>query len=150
MPSDLLTFALPFFFVMAVVYGALEISDIFKKGAIKALISILIAFFAVTNESVVAIIIYFLPYAAIFFIAFFFIGFLYSFIRKEEKKDPTLLAIVFALVLIFLAAQGQAIIKEILPKGFITPENFSVIAGLLVIIVIFLAVYKAFAKRPGE
>jgi hypothetical protein len=146
MPSDLLTFALPFFFVLAVVYGALEISDIFKRGAVKALISLIIAFFAITNEFVVLLILSLLPYAALFFIAFFFIGFLYSFIRKEEKSDPTLLAVVFGLVLIFLAVQGQDIIKEIMPQGFITPENFSVMAGLLVIIVIFLAVYKAFAQ----
>lgn len=142
MQIDLITITLPFFFILVVVYGALEVSGIFKKRSIKALVSVLIAIFTVTNETVIFIINSYLPYTAFFFIVFFFLGFLYTIIKRGERGDPVLLAIIFSLILIFLVSEGYNIIKSILPSH-ISLENFLTILGLMVIIFILLAVYRA-------
>lgn len=146
MTPEFLTLALPFFFVLAVVYGALEVSDLFKKPAVKALISIIIAFFSITNSTVVALIYQFLPYAALFFLVFFFFGFLYSFFKKEEKKDPTLVVIILGLLLIFLVERGEETLSPFSFPG-LTQENFMAAVGLFVIVVIFFAAYQHYRQE---
>ena len=145
MAQDFLSFAVPLIFVFAIVYGAFEISKIFENKKIGGLIALAVSFFAISSEPVVAMINQFLPYAALFFIVVFFIGFVLSPFRGkgEKKTDYTMIIIVIGLVMIFLINQGYDIISSFLPSGFlIGSENFMVMAGLALIIAIFWAAYK--------
>lgn len=146
--SSLLTFILPFIFVLAIVFGALEVSGVLKNKKVNILIAITLAFFAISSEPAVELIYKFLPYASIFFIIVFFIGFILSPFRRKESKGPDyiLIVIVAGLLLISLTQFESDLINTFLPKFGIDTQNFLVIAGLILIIIIFYTVYRAEQK----
>lgn len=146
--TDFLTFALPLIFVFAVVYGALEVSKVFKNKRVNGLIALVIAFFAIGSEQVTNLIYQILPAATILFIIVFFLGFIFAPFKKKEgeKRDFTLIIMVAALVLVLLVTQGYDWISDILPYN-VSSENFMYAGGLILIIAILYAAYK---KGGGE
>ena len=72
MALEIMTFMLPFLFVLAIVYGALELTSVLKNKAANIVIALVVAFFAISNASAVEFIIAVMPWAAILFIAAFF------------------------------------------------------------------------------
>ena len=142
--TDLLTFALPFFLIFAIVYGALEISGVFKKNkAVNAIIALVIGAFAVTSEQVVALTFTFMPYAALLFIVVFILGFVLSpFKGKEEERDYSLMVIIVALIILFLASQGQEMLTDMFPALSGSGESIFTLVGLLLIVVIIFAGYQ--------
>ena len=136
--AELLTLAMPFLFILAIVYGALEMSGVFKNKAVNAIIAIVISFFAISSSQFIEFIYSILPYAAILFVVVFFLGFITSPFRGKgrEKKgmDYTLLAVVAGLVLIFLANQPGILNLQ--------DSNLITLIGFIIIIVIFYAAYK--------
>lgn len=147
---ELLTTAIPFLFVLAVVYGALEVSDIFKNRGVKGIIAIVVALFAVTNEQLVEFIYLVLPYAAVLFIVVFFLAFIVSIFKGRgreggRKVNFTLLAVAIALVLLFLAGQGESL--DFLNIG---DSNLIAIIGFILIVLIFYAAYRYEAKASGQ
>jgi len=151
MPIELsfLTSVLPFFLVLAIVYGALEISGVFRNKAANMTIALVVAFFAITSAPTVAFIMQLLPYAAIFFVIVFLIGFIISFFRgKGRGADLTLLAVVAVLLIIFFANQGYNILENLLPSSFpVTSENFTQIIGIVLVVAIFYAAYKKWNEK---
>ena len=114
---DFLTFALPFVFVFAVAYGALEVSGVFSREKVEGnqkikvpnrrvngLISLVLAFFAVTSDTVTNFIFQILPYATVLFVVVFFVAFLFAPFKKKEgeKRDYYLIIMVAALLIIFM------------------------------------------------
>jgi hypothetical protein len=146
--SDFFTLALPFIFVFAVVYGALDVSKVLKNSRINALIALVIAFFAIGSAQVTGFILQIFPYATILFIIVFFFGFISSIFKGDGKRDLTLLVMVAALVIVFLINQGYDWIKNIIPGYAISPDNFMYLGGLILIIVIFYAVYQKGKGQP--
>ncbi|MFQ5648143.1 MAG: hypothetical protein ACE5FW_02805 [Candidatus Aenigmatarchaeota archaeon] len=142
--TDLLTLGIPFFLVFAIVYGALEVAGIFKENKkLNAIIALIMGFFAITSEQVVALTYTFMPYASILFIVVFFLGFILAPFRgKEGEKDFSLIAVVAMLIVLFLASQGQQMLVDLFPTLGISGENFFVVAGLLIFIAIFYAAYQ--------
>ena len=118
---------LPFFFLLAIVYGSLEISKVFKNKAVNAIIAIVLGLFAVITPGVSAFILTIMPYAAVVFVIVFFIGFLKSFfVGKDEEKDYTIPVIIAGLILIFIASQGENLSRWIPSLNFLSDENFIV------------------------
>ena len=146
MPLDILSSAIPFFFIAAVVYGALEVSGVFANKNIKMIISGVIAFFTLTYEPLILFINQILPYAAIFFIIVFFVAFLFKPLKREGKegRDYTLIIVVAGLVLVFLANSGYELIKQWFPQ--LSNINFMVAIGVVIIILVLYAAYK----RQGQ
>jgi len=137
---------LPFFFVLAVVFGALEVSGVFKNRGVNGLISVVVALFAIINPSVSAIIYAIMPYAIIIFIIFFFLGFIIKFFSSDEKgkpKDLTLPVIIAGLILIFLASYGENLSSMFPSMGFFSSDNFIVVVILVVVMIALFATYKA-------
>ncbi len=143
MPITLPEFLLQFFFTLAVTYGALQMSKVMGSKP-NMLVAIVLGFFAVSNQAVVDWVNAVLPYAAIFFVVVFFLGFLFSVIsKKAEEKDYTLIIIVAALILLFLAGQGWELVQDYVPNGkFLDAENFAFLAGLILVILILFAAYR--------
>jgi len=98
---------LPFALVIAVVYGGLETSGIFRNKALKAIVSVVFGFFAITNYYIVQTINSLLPYAAIIFLLVFMVGFAKRSLSGNEK-DNTMIIIIIALIMIFLAGLGNS------------------------------------------
>lgn len=155
-PIDFMEFALPFFLVLAIVYGALELGAPFKNRAAKAIIALVIAAFAASSAEFSAFILQVIPYAAILFIVVFLIGFIKkSFFggKKEGKggeKNYGLMIVVIALVLVFLAGQGSTFIEDWLPSGFISTDNFILLVGVILIVAILYIVYKNWSEKPPK
>lgn len=151
-----LDFLIPFFFIFAIIYGALEVSGVFQNKAVKAIIAVALGFFAISNAQVVSFIHQVLPYAAIFFVVVFFIGFIAKpFKRKKEggeqpvKRDPFLLLVVLGLLLIIFAQLGT-------PSSPFYPNISSTILGdetvlwgIGIVIVLFMFYYAWSQSREG-
>ncbi len=144
---NLMDFALPFLFVLAIVYGALEMGSPIKNKAVRTIISLVISFVAVSTQGVVDLINQMIPYAAIMFIIVFFFGFVRKSIEGKQK-DYTLIIIVAGLVLIFLASQGIETLNALLPYTFpLDTENFLTIIGIVLIIAIIYAAYLKHGEK---
>ena len=106
---DFFTFVLPFVFVFAIAYGALDVGGPIKDRRMNGLIALVLAFFAVSTQWVVDVVMSIMPYAIVLFIIVFLLGFIKkSFAGKEgEKKDFTLIMVVIILAIIFLARLGH-------------------------------------------
>jgi len=137
MAIDLFTFGIPFFFMLAVVFGALEISGVFQNRGVKAIIAIVIGFFAATNEQSVEFIISIMPYASIFFVIVFFLGFLTKAREKGEKKDWLLIAVVMLLLLIVLVN-----FEELTGITGDLANKIVYVAGTVILIVILYSAYQ--------
>jgi len=132
---------LPFFFVLAVVYGSLQFSGIFQNKAVMAIISVVIGFFAMSSETVVNFIMQLFVPATVFFIIFFFIGFVYSVFKKTGERDYTLFSISLGLMLLFFLNMGNSF-EQTNFMGLQITQNFIAIMGFIFMILIFYAAYK--------
>ncbi len=132
--------AIPFFFVLAVVYGSLEVSNVFKKSSVKGMISLAIAAVTLTSEAVTVFVMDILPYAAILFVIFFVLGFILNVFRGDDKKvDFSLVAVIAALVLVFVSSQ-QDFVESYIP--WLSSENSVFIVAGILLLMIFYAAYK--------
>jgi hypothetical protein len=138
--ADFLTSAIPFLFVLAVVYGALDVSGVLKNRGVNALIAVVVSFFAISNQQMVDFIHGVLPYALVLFIVVFFFAFIKSLFKGEKggEKDYVPLSVVLALVLIFLASQ-QSLLN-------IQNQDTLILIGVIIIIILFYAAYKKGSK----
>lgn len=141
--ADIMTLGIPFFFLLAIVYGALEFSGLFKSKAVNGIISIVVAAVSISNAQAVDFINQYLPYAGILFAAFFFLGFLLKSLKLEKgaKKDWPLIMVALGLVVIIFARQGDTLrgLFDRLPVSF---DNFVIIMALLIMATLFYAAYK--------
>jgi phosphate starvation-inducible membrane PsiE len=131
---------IPFFFTLAIAYGALQISELFKNKAANMLIALVVGFFAASQPDIVAFVYAILGPAVIFFIIFFFIGFLYKFFKKKGPTDFTIAVIILGLILLLLASGLNG--NPLVPVGELLSENMVVLLGLVFILAMFYASYR--------
>jgi len=136
---------MPFFLVLAVIYGSLEVAGVFKNRAVNIIIALVVGFFAIMNAEIVAFLELIIPYAAILFVVLFLI----MFIKKSiggiggggGTRDWTLIIVIIGLILLFLASQGMDLISNLnLP---ISAENIILIVAIVLIVAVFYAAYKS-------
>ncbi|MCX6817271.1 MAG: hypothetical protein NTU57_00250 [Candidatus Aenigmarchaeota archaeon] len=142
---------LPFFLVLAIVYGALEVSKVFSNKGVKAIIAVVFAFFAIMNSQVVTFINSILPYAAMIFVVIFIAWILLKPLRGEnkdgKKKDPVLIIVILVLVMVLLARMQAT---DYLPENSILSNtNLIWVVGILVIGVILWKIYKMSQNEGG-
>jgi len=134
---------LPFFLVLAIIYGALEVSRVFANRAVKAIIAIVFAFFSIMNYEVVMFINSILPYAAGFFVCLFLIWIILKPLKGAGGKggsDPVLIIVILVLILILLARMS---VTDYWPESsIISNTNLIWIIALLILIVIIWKAYK--------
>lgn len=141
--ADLTFILIPFLFAFAIVYGALDVSGVFKSRRINALLGLTLAFFAVSSQEVLNIIHAYLPYAAIVFIVVFFLSFIFSPFKEDKKeKDFTLIIVIIALAFLFMAGAGYGTIQNMFPSYTVDLENFMYGGGLILLIMLIYAAYK--------
>ncbi|MBI2675474.1 MAG: hypothetical protein HYX24_03380 [Candidatus Aenigmarchaeota archaeon] len=133
-------FLLPFLFALAVSFGTLQVGGFIKHKPANLLIAMIIAFFAANDTGVAQFLKAILPSAALFFMAFFFIGFVFSFVKGKHEKDFTLIAVIFALLLLFLIS-GQNLLEKTFDESFI---------AVLAVVLMALILYTAYNKGAGQ
>ncbi len=145
--ADIISLLVPFLFMLAIVYGALDIGGVFKNKRVNGLIAIVFAFFTLGYSPATEFINQIMPLAIIFFVAFFFLGFIIKAVTKglkdeTGKKDFNLLIIILGLVLLLFATQGAEVIGRFLPGFEEQASNIMVISAVVFILVILLSAYK--------
>jgi len=140
------TFFIPFLFVLAVVFGVLRISDIFRNPAVEMVISLAIAYFAATYEPFVSVLFTYLPNVTWFFIAIFFILFLLEAfgLRKAgaDYEEKAITTGVILLVLFGIGVSGLEGLKVEIP--FVGGgENLAFLSGIILLVLLFWYVYKS-------
>jgi hypothetical protein len=135
-----LTTFLPFLLVLAVVWGGLDTAGMFRNRALKAIIAVVMAFFAISNGYVISTINSFLPYAAIFFILIFVTGYVKRSLAGGHDRDNTMIIIIVGLVLLLVASFARA------EGGLYEYAEFFWFAGIIAIIAILYAAYKMSAQ----
>ena len=158
MPIPFLDLTLtPFFitliFIFAVVYGALGAAGVFKQKGVNVAIAIAFALFAASYQPLVSGLQQFLPIAAIIIILLFFVLLVKKvFGGDDENKgksqtfDSVPLAIGLGLALIVLGAVWRDV-ASLLPSG-ISPANALWLIAVVVVLIIFLAIYRH--QEPPE
>ena len=143
-PFDFLSMEilLPFFLVLAIIYGALEVSKVFENRAVKGIIAAVFAFFAIMNSQVVSFINLIRPYAAGFFVIIFIIWMVLKPLRGwKGGGDSTVLIVILVLILIIFTRLGS--VGGYLPGyGFLADPNFIWLIGIIVMLVIIWKAYK--------
>ncbi|MBN2042858.1 MAG: hypothetical protein JW754_03550 [Candidatus Aenigmarchaeota archaeon] len=136
---------IPFIFVFAIVYGAMEFSAVMKNRKVSMVVSLCMAFFAITNQQVVNFVNQVLPYAAIFFVIVFFIGFVKRPFKGGGGGNPVLLIIVLGLILLLFVQFGSdtSPFYSSIQGSFLGNENLIMIIGFVIVVVMF---YYAFVK----
>jgi hypothetical protein len=127
---------LPFLLVLAVVYGAMETAKMFRNRALKTIISVVMAFFAISDGSVVAMLNSLLPYAAIFFILIFVAGYVKRSLGGKEGQDNTMVIIIILLALLLMATYARA------EGGMYEYSEFFWFVGFIAIASVLYAAYK--------
>ena len=128
---------LPFMLVLAVSYGALETAGMFRNRAIKAIIAVVVAFFAMTNYMIVQTINSMLPYVAIIFLLVFIVGFAKRSLSGSEK-DNTMIIIMMVLLMLLVAS----ISNSYGGFGLYQYTEFLWLIGVVLVLAILFAAYK--------
>ena len=126
---------LPFFFVIAVVYGALETVGMFRNAKVKMIIAVVMGFFAIQSTYFIEMIYTYLPYGLIFFIFAFVAGFAKKSLSGGEK-DSTMIIIIIVLGLLLVASLSKT------EGGFFQQSELLWFFGAIAILGIFYAAYK--------
>jgi len=142
-------FAIPFLFVLAVVFGVLELTKVFKSRAVHAVVAIAIAFFATSYAPFLTALWSYLPSITWFFIVMFFFAFILQLLGLRGKAvgmpgKETESLVVGGVVLLVLLSAGYMILQEfpielpLIGGG----DNLILLIGLIFIISIFWAAMK--------
>ncbi len=142
---------LPFFFVLAVVFGTLSISNVFKRSdgrpmnSVNFIIALVFAFFAAGYQPFVAF--FFANFGAVLwaFIIIFFIAFILEAIGLRRKKVPKgkedVPIMMGGVIIMLLATVGFAYISE-LEIPVVGTENFMVILGIILLLLVLYYAYE--------
>jgi hypothetical protein len=135
---------IPFLFVLAIIFGILELTGVFRNRGVKLLISLSIAFFTVTNSAFVELLWSQFALISGFFIVMFFIAFVLQVfgIRGQAPTGGEGIMIngaILVLLLVFGFASSN-LLPQIPFLGGGT--NLISIAALILILVIFWAAFK--------
>lgn len=131
--------AAAFIFVFAVVYGLLSYADVLKHKGVNIAIAAVFAAFSVMYEPFVSSLQDFIPIATVVLVVIFFIM-LVKKVFTEKGGDTLPLAVALAILLLLLATIWDSV-TYYLPLG-ISPDNALWVIGVIIIIILFAAVYK--------
>ncbi len=136
------SFLIPFLFVLAIVFGILELANIFGNRAVNMIIAIVIAFFSATYQPFTSLLFQYLPTITWFFIAMFFIAFSLEIIglgKRKSIKEESMKMIILGVVLIVFITIGVNYIPDI---NFLGTQNLLIIIALFLMFMLFSAAHK--------
>jgi hypothetical protein len=141
---------IPFLFVLAIVFGLLDIIKMFGRNrAVNFLIAFSIAFFSITNSGFVNLLWSQFGTITSFFIIMFFIAFVLEIFGLKDKKDKAKDddIIIYGAILLILFSFGFVYSNLIPTIPYIGGgSNFIVLIAIIFILVIFWKAFKIGAE----
>ncbi|NIM47464.1 MAG: hypothetical protein GTN40_04900 [Candidatus Aenigmarchaeota archaeon] len=145
---------IPFLFILAVVFGAVNTANVFKNKGVNFLVSLALAFFAASNTAFVNFLWSQFGSISIFFIAMFFIIFVLEVfgVRKEAKKgEPSGALFINGVILFILLSIGLLYIDMIPPLPYIGGgENLFLFFVLIIIALVFWLAFKVGGEKEKQ
>ena len=140
-------------FILAVVFGVLELSNVFKNRAVHFVISVAVAFFAASYQPLMQTIMSFLPNITWFFIVMFFIAFTLELfgVRKGGGGDIESMVVGGGVLLVlfsigWMMLQYYPIEFPLIGGG----ENLLLLMGIIFIISLFWSAMKLGAGQQPQ
>ncbi len=139
-------FLIPFLFILAVVFGAVNVTNVFKNRGVNFLVALALAFFAASNTAFIEFLWSQFGNISIFFIAMFFVIFVLEVfgVRRKGKGDGADALVINSVILFVLLSIGYLYV-DIFPSLPIIGggKNLLLLAFVLFIMIIFWSAYKA-------
>jgi len=136
---------IPFLFVLAIVFGVLELTKIFKNRGVNFLVALAIAFFTITNTTFVSMLWTYFGSITTFFIVMFFIAFVFEVfgLRKPGQKEPTSSVVIEGGILFILLSIGFLYANQIPELPFLGGgQNLIFLFIIIFILVIFWSAFR--------
>lgn len=148
------TFLIPFLFILAVVFGAVNTANVFRNKGVNFLISLALAFFAASNTAFINFLWSQFGNITIFFIAMFFVIFVLEVfgVRKGGKDEPPAGALfINGVILFILLSIGLLHIDKIPALPYIGGgENLFLFFVLIIIALVFWLAFKVGSGKPQK
>jgi len=148
------TVLIPFLFILAVVFGAVNTANVFKNKGVNFLVSLALAFFAASNTAFIEFLWSQFGSITIFFIAMFFVIFvLEAFgVRKGKKDEPPAGALFINGVILFVLLSIGLLYIDMLPSlPYIGGgENLFLLFVLAIIALVFWLAFKVGSGKPQK
>jgi len=149
------TFIITFLFTFAIVFGSLELTNIFKKNSVNMIIALVIAIFASSYTPFTKTLYSYLPYITWIFIIVFILAFIRKALGlgKEKKHDDSgrdhvkWIVIAGILLIIFLTVGIYYIPNNSIVDQLGGRDNIFIIIGLAFL---GLMAYSAYEIGEGE
>lgn len=136
---------LPFFFVLAVTFGLLEIVNVFKKKSVNLVLALVFAFFAAGYRPFVE---FFFQFFSLILWAFIIVFFIAMFmealgLRKSKVKEgeENVSVIIGGIVLLIFTTIGIQFLPEFNILG-LSRDDISLLIGLILLLIIFFYAYR--------
>lgn len=145
MVDPIMQMAIPFLFVFAVIFGVLELTLRSWSTPVKAVIALALAFFSISYQPFTSFLWAQMGNITFFFIFMFFLAFMIEIVGLKKTEKPDEQMIITAVVLLLLLTIGWMLI-DIIPFDipiFENAEDLLLLIGIIVIVTIFFAAYKA-------
>ena len=147
LPFTDMAFIVSFLFVFAIVYGLLATARVMTQKNINIVIALVFAFFAASYAPFVSALEGIIPIVAILLVIVFILVVLKRLFWTEKKEERDALPIVVSLAAVLIVLWGfwDKVYAYFYRFG-VDPMNILWIIGIIVIVLIFYAVYS----HPGE
>jgi hypothetical protein len=135
---------IPFLFVLAIVFGVLELTKIFKNRGVNFLVALAIAFFTISNATFINMLWSYFGSITTFFLIMFFIAFIFEvFGLRRGQHQPTSSIIINGGILFILLSIGFLYVSYIPELPFIGGgQNLMFLFIIIFILVIFWAAFR--------
>ncbi len=139
-----LDFFIPFIFVLAIVFGVLQLTNVFKSKAVSFIIALALSLFATTYQPFLNTLWSNFGIITWFFIGIFFIAFIAKLTGLGGARPTSETMAMHAIILFILLAVGWTVIDQFqIDLPYIgSGENLMVIIVLVVIAIIFFLAFK--------
>jgi len=135
----------PFLFTLAVTFGVLEVTNVFKNKAVNFLIALALSIFAITSPTFVDLLWNYFGDITIFFIVMFLIAFILEAlgVRRKDTVMSGDAIVIQSAILFLLLTLGFYYIDKIPSIPFVGgSQNLLLLFALVLILAIFWSAYK--------
>lgn len=142
---------IPFLFVLAIVFGFLDLLKIFGRNvAVNFLIALSMAFFSITNAAFVNMLWSYFGSITTFFIVMFLLAFVFEvFGLRKDKREPASSIIIYGGILFILLSLWFLSAKYVPDLPFIgSGQNLLFLFAIIFVLAIFWAAYKIGGGGP--